>query len=267
MTEHPPPRSWGAPMVDRFPRTIAITGVQDETPLTRTIFFDHAFHFTPGQFVMVWVPGVDEIPMALSSASSITVQRVGDATAALTSLGRGDLLGMRGPFGNGFPDTGRALAVAGGAGAAPLLPLAGRGGVEMFLLGARSAPELLFRHVLEGYTRLAVATDDGSEGYHGLITDLLEKLVPGDFDRVCVCGPERMMEGVLSWLTASGCPEKGFFSLHRYMKCGMGVCGSCCLDPEGLRVCHEGPVFRGDQLIGSEFGRYSRDGSGRRFRL
>jgi dihydroorotate dehydrogenase electron transfer subunit len=73
-----------------------------------------------------------------------------------------------------------------------------------------------------------------------------------------------MMRAVLRRLEGEGLAGRGLFSLHRYMKCGVGLCGSCAIDPGGLRVCSEGPVFRGDQLRGTEFGRYSRDASGRR---
>jgi len=106
-------------MNEGMPVPARITRVIPETPSVATFEFDVEFSFTPGQFVMVWVPGVDEVPMALSSASSITVQRVGDATAALFRLGPGDSIGIRGPFGNGFPRGKKMLAVAGGVGAAP----------------------------------------------------------------------------------------------------------------------------------------------------
>jgi dihydroorotate dehydrogenase electron transfer subunit len=73
-----------------------------------------------------------------------------------------------------------------------------------------------------------------------------------------------MMRAVLKSLHDEGIADRGQFSLHRYMKCGVGLCGSCAIDPSGLRVCREGPVFRGDQLAGTEFGGYMRDSSGRR---
>ena len=69
--------SWGAPMGDQLPVQVSITGIKNETPSVKTFFFDREFSFEPGQFVMVWIPGVDEVPMALSSANGITVQNVG----------------------------------------------------------------------------------------------------------------------------------------------------------------------------------------------
>ncbi len=256
--------SWGAHMPEGLPVIVTINRVVEETPSIRTFYFDREFLFNPGQFVMVWVPGVDEIPMALSAPDSITVQRVGDATSALFALGPGDRIGIRGPFGNGFPGGGRVLAVAGGLGAAPLLPLAMKGRAVAFLLGARTRSELLFPEILRDCCPLLIATDDGSFGHHGFVIDLLKQVDPAAADAICVCGPERMMVAVFEILKEERMLERSYFSLHRYMKCGIGVCGSCCMDPGGLRVCRDGPVFRGDHIEGCEFGKYARDASGRR---
>ncbi|HDR73656.1 MAG TPA: dihydroorotate dehydrogenase electron transfer subunit [Methanoculleus sp.] len=243
---------------------VTITRIIDETPCIKTFEFSRAFTFRPGQFVMVWVPGVDEIPMALSSPWSISVQKVGDATAALFACDEGDMLGIKGPLGTGFSVGGRTLAVAGGIGAAPLRHLAIEGSVDTFLLGARTAAELPFAHEIARMTDIVVATDDGSIGHHGFVTDLCAEIDLTSYDHVCVCGPEVMMRAVLGLLDEAGCAGRGQFSLHRYMKCGVGICGSCCIDPSGLCVCRDGPVFSGDLLLGSEFGRYSRDASGRK---
>jgi dihydroorotate dehydrogenase electron transfer subunit len=253
-------------MDEGLPRAVTITKIVEETPKIRTFRLSGSFGFTPGQFVMVWVPGVDEVPMALSGEDTISVQEVGDATKAMFSLEKGDLLGIRGPFGNGFSPRGKVLAVAGGIGAAPLLPLAMQGKVEVFLQGAATGKELPFRKALSRETDLRVATDDGSEGHHGFVTDLLGDVKLRAFDSVCVCGPEPMMRTVLRILDEAGIANRGQFSLHRYMKCGVGICGSCAIDPDGLRVCREGPVFSGDQLAGTEFGKYTRDAGGRRMR-
>jgi len=249
---------------DGLPAVVEITEIIEETPSIRTFRFEPGFPFRPGQFVMVWVPGVDEIPMALSSGNGISVQKVGDATAALFSLAEGDRIGIRGPFGNGFPEGNRVLAVAGGIGAAPLLPLAEQGKAATFLLGARTKSELPFLDRLRETTDLRVATDDGSEGFSGFVVNLLDGLPLPEYDRICVCGPERMMHAVFGQLEEHAAITRGYFSLHRYMKCGIGVCGSCCMDPEGLRVCRDGPVFSGDQLLGTEFGKHMRDASGRK---
>jgi dihydroorotate dehydrogenase electron transfer subunit len=254
-------------MTEPLSEVVTIARVKKETPLIHTFVFDKSFAFEPGQFVMVWVPGVDEIPMALSSENSITVQKVGDATSALFDCEPGRKLGIRGPFGNGFSKGEKVLAIAGGVGAAPLLPLARADSVMTLLLGARTETELLFLDQLDECTDVLIATDDGSQGHHGFVTELMDDLNLGNYDRIAVCGPEIMMRAVLARVAEKGLAHKAEFSLHRYMKCGVGVCGSCCIDPSGLRVCRDGPVFSGDLLLKSEFGHYMRDASGRKKNL
>ncbi|MDE2518641.1 MAG: dihydroorotate dehydrogenase electron transfer subunit, partial [Methanocorpusculum sp.] len=115
---------------EHMPAVVTITKVIDETPTIKTFVFDELFNIQPGQFCMVWVPGVDEIPMAFSAANAITVMKVGDATAALFTLKEGDKIGIRGPFGKGFFPTGKVLAIGGGIGVTPLLTLAAAGEVD-----------------------------------------------------------------------------------------------------------------------------------------
>jgi dihydroorotate dehydrogenase electron transfer subunit len=251
-------------MREGLPVPVTIAQVRHETPSVRTFFFDTSFPASPGQFVMVWVPGTDEIPMALSSENSITVQKVGDATAVLFELGEGNKIGIRGPFGNGFSKAEKVLAIGGGVGAAPLLPLARSDCVMTMLLGARTESELLFIDQLDECTDVVIATDDGSLGLKGFVTQLMDDLNLAAYDRIAVCGPEVMMRAVLAKVDEKGIAHKTEFSLHRYMKCGVGICGSCCIDPSGLRVCRDGPVFSGDKLLKSEFGHYMRDASGRK---
>lgn len=251
-------------MAEGTPVTVTINRIKKETLNIRSFFFDQSFVFHPGQFVMVWVPGVDEIPMALSSPNSITVQNVGDTTGSLFGMGTGEKLGVRGPFGNGFTRGEKVLAIAGGVGAAPLLPLAKIDCVMTLLLGARTETELLFVDQLDECTDVLIATDDGSLGYHGFVSSLMDDLNLSAYDRIAVCGPEVMMRAVLAKVAEKGLEHKTEFSLHRYMKCGLGVCGSCCIDPSGFRVCRDGPVFPGDILQKSEFGHYMRDASGRK---
>ena len=245
------------------PVNAVITKIVDETPAIRTLFFDTSFELVPGQFVMVWIRGVDEVPMALSYENAITVQRVGAATSALFGLEVCDSVGIRGPLGRGFDiKKGHILLVAGGVGAAPLAPLAekaGSSGVRVTtLLGARTKDELLFRERFEAVGEVRVATDDGSAGKHGYVTQMVGE---ESYDQIYCCGPEIMMKKVLDKVE----PSKAQFSLHRYIKCGLGICGACCID--GLRVCKDGPVFSGEVLKGSEFGVYGRNGCGERVRV
>lgn len=241
-----------------------ITKVVEETPTVRTFFFDTSFNPEPGQFVMAWIRGVDEIPMALSYDNAITVQKAGPATSALFKLGEGDSIGIRGPFGNGFQLKGdHILLIAGGVGAAPLSPLAEKAYSEGLkvttLLGAKTKEELVFRERFEAAGSVMVATDDGSSGTHGYVTRLIPE--QENYDQICCCGPEIMMKKVLDKVE----PGKAQFSLHRYIKCGLGICGACCVD--GLRVCKDGPVFGGEVLKNSEFGVYRRNECGEKVRV
>ena len=246
------------------PINAVITKVVEETPNIRTFFFDTSFELIPGQFVMVWIRGIDEVPMAFSYDNAITVQKVGPATSALFELDECDSIGIRGPFGKGFDiKMGHLILVAGGVGAAPLAPLAenaAKSGANITaLLGAKTKDELLFRERFEAVGEVRIATDDGSEGKHGYVTQLLED--EKNYDQIYCCGPEIMMKKVLDKVT----PSKSQFSLHRYIKCGLGICGACCVD--GLRVCKDGPVFSGDVLSTTEFGVYRRNECGERVKI
>jgi dihydroorotate dehydrogenase electron transfer subunit len=251
------------------PVNAVITQIIRETPTIITLVTDIELDAAPGQFVMVWVRGLDEVPMALSHPGSITVQRVGEATEALSRLEVGDSIGIRGPFGNGFEVKGnKIMVIAGGVGGAPLLPLAQQAqslGLDVTtLIGARTADELLFEEYFSKCGALSIATDDGSKGHHGFITGAMDMFNLAGFDQFYICGPELMMKSVLDILQAAGLEAMAQLSLHRYFKCGIGVCGACTIDPSGLRVCRDGPVFSGDLLIKSELGKYHRDTTGKK---
>lgn len=250
------------PMSDGLPFPVTITRVVQESPNVTTIYFDHTFSSEPGQFVMVWAPGIDEIPMALSYPDAITVQRVGDATTALVTKKPGERIGIRGPFGNGFVIRGKTLAIAGGVGAAPLLRIGLEYPDVTFLLGARTAEELIFYDTLSSACDVRVATDDGSTGYHGYVAGLLNEINMDEYETIVVCGPDPMMRSVLKVLEGRNALDKSQFSMHRYMKCGVGLCGSCCVDPDGVCVCKDGPVFAGQMVIKSELGKYHRNAAG-----
>ena len=169
--------------------------------------------------------------------------------------------------GRGFPPVGNVLAVAGGIGAAPLLPLAEAGRAAAFLLGARTAAELPFA------SRLGAAPTSGSRpttARPGTTATSRTSSATSKLDAyasICVCGPEPMMAAVRDRLASAGALGRSFFSLHRHMKCGVGVCGSCAIDPDGLCVCRDGPVFPGPVVAASEFGSHARDACGRRVRF
>jgi dihydroorotate dehydrogenase electron transfer subunit len=251
--------------------TVRVLEVVRETPTQCTVRLDWSPVALPGQFVMVWLPGVDEVPMALSiinGAAGITVQRVGEATEALCGLSSGAMVGVRGPLGRGFTlQAGeRHLLVGGGNGTASLAPLArvliGRGAEVHVAIGAKTADELLFEERFEGMGCASVnlATDDGTKGFHGFASNLAEELMDAHGpDMVCTCGPELMMRKV-----AEACWERDLpveASLERFMKCAVGLCDACAFGP--FLVCRDGPVFDSQQLRSVEdFGRFRRGASG-----
>jgi dihydroorotate dehydrogenase electron transfer subunit len=249
------------------PKNAEIVEIVEESASVRTLRFELDLDLdpVPGQYLMVWVRGVDEVPMSISYRNGITVQKVGEATRAIFDLSVGDDLGIRGPLGNGFVLEGkRILLVGGGVGAAPLALLgeaACERGMEITtLLGFRCSGDLLFRERFERIGELVITTDDGSEGICGRASAGLSCLNPQEFDQIYLCGPEPMMADMIG--KCRGMETKIQASIDRYFKCGMGICGSCAIDPSGIRVCVEGPVIRADRLAGTEFGRYRRGPSG-----
>lgn len=244
------------------PRVVEVTETVQEGPGLGRVFLDGSVEFEPGQFGMVWIPGVDEIPLSFVGGDPLEflVHDVGEATSTMLSLEVGDRLGVRGPYGSSF-DTGKgdSLLVGGGVGVAPLLAL-GRG-LDRFdaAVGAQTEEFLVGAEELGA----EVSTDDGSRGFHGFVTEMVEEEFSLEsYDVVYCCGPEVMMRAVLDLCIEADVEVQ--FSLERYMKCGIGICGSCCIDPTGERVCVEGPVFRGEELVGTEFGEYCRSGTGRK---
>ncbi len=221
---------------------------------------------------MVWIPGVDEVPMSLSSTnsggfSSITVAEVGEATEALHQRKVGDLLGIRGPYGNSFAlASGKVMIVGGGTGLTPLVPLVDsllKLPAEIsFLIGAKTQDELFFLENIEkAVSKVNVATDDGSHGLKGLVTDLAEQILKKErFNMIYACGPEKMM--LKMFLLAEEYNTAFQASLERYIRCGIGICGSCCIGE--YRICKDGPVFSGHQLrkVKNEFGLFKREADG-----
>lgn len=256
------------------PISATIKEIVEETPTIRTYRLDVAdwLRGKPGQYVMVWVRGVDEVPMTLAYEDGITVQKVGEATEALFQLREGDSVGLRGPYGNGWELIGEdILLISGGVGSAPLAPLGEKarkiGTKVTTVAGYRNRSEVHFEERYRAAGDLILATDDGSYGKKGFVTDLLKSIDLNKFTQIYCCGPEKMMYRVLGILDEAGVAGKSQFSLQRYIKCGIGVCGSCCMDPTGLRVCRDGPVFDGETLLSSEMGKYARDASGRKVKF
>jgi NAD(P)H-flavin reductase len=228
---------------------------------------DGGFAVTPGQFVMVYVFGVGEVPISVSGPPEhagepvvLTVRDVGAVTHAICSSEPGAVLGLRGPLGNNWPIEGAAggdvIVVAGGIGLAPLRPvvlhtLVHRTAFDSVsvLYGARTPQDLLYSDELETWRRdLAVeVTVDAAEpdwiGRVGVVPKLVGR---ADFRpeavRAFVCGPEVMIDFTVEALRERGVPdERIFISLERDMRCGIGLCGHCQLGP--TLICRDGPVY------------------------
>lgn len=212
-----------------------------------TLIFDKSIPSKPGQFVMLNVIGYEEIPLSLSSERSVTVKAVGETTNALVNFNGGEIVGVRGPFGRPFSRSDRALIVAGGIGIAPLRYLYhwSRDAEVTVLYGARTKDELIF---LDEFENVYVSTDDGSYGFKGNVVELVKRVNIDDFEKIYCCGPPIMLRSLYELFKKYDALKRVEFSVERYMRCGIGLCGSCVLE-NGLRVCKEGPVFRGDELI------------------
>jgi dihydroorotate dehydrogenase electron transfer subunit len=240
-------------------RTTRIVSVKTESPTVKTFAVKDTLcaKAEPGQFLMLWIPRVDEIPLSILNANdgkvSVAVKAVGEATHALHSLKSGDTIGVRGPFGNSFTrHHGKILMVAGGTGTAPLLFLAKRLARKAerltFVTGAKTQSELLFLNELDAVCTeesVLATTDDGSYGIKCLATEPLEKLVDKDrFNIIYTCGPEQMVRKVFDLAEKRKIAMEA--SLERLMRCGIGLCGSCVIGK--YRVCRDGPVFNLAQL-------------------
>jgi dihydroorotate dehydrogenase electron transfer subunit len=267
--------------MDRFmgdPTSVKVSEVVHETETVRTVVFEtktSGFSFKPGQFFMIWVPEVDEIPMSVSlwdpPRVGVTVLPIGEATGVLCSIEPKEWIGIRGPFGSSFALESRsALIVGGGVGIAPLRPLIysflKRETDVTVLIAAKTKRELIFFEELlklsDNRLKVQVATDDGSKGFKGLATEATKSILEkNEFDSLYTCGPELMMYGIYELVKDTKIVFQA--SLERFMKCGCGICGTCALDPTGSLVCVDGPIYSGDALSKiTEFGQYHRDAMG-----
>lgn len=268
----PPPgiAAGGDPMV---PVAARVSKIDKETHDTFTLSLEPAdgsdlAPFAPGQYSMLYVFGVGELPISISGDPEepgrllYTVRSVGKATHALVTLEAGESIGVRGPFGTGWPLTearGKdVLVVAGGIGLAPLRPaiyhiLRHRGDYRrlVVLYGARSPRDLLYKKQLTawGYvpdTQMLTTVDYGGlswRGYVGVVTTLFRyvRLQP-ERTVALVCGPEIMMRYVVRELETRGfAPNDIHLSMERNMKCAAGFCGHCQFGPHF--ICKDGPIF------------------------
>jgi NAD(P)H-flavin reductase len=232
------------------------------------------FSFFPGQFNMLYLFGLGEVPISLSGdpadplVLSHTVRSVGPVSDALCRLRKGDVLGVRGPFGSGWPVEeaagGDVVIVGGGIGLAPLRPalyhvLAHRGryGRVAVLYGARTPGDLLFGRDLARWrarfdAQIEVTVDAAEtlewRGGVGVVTTLIPRARFDPAETIAmVCGPEVMMRFTIMDLQKRGVPDdRIYLSMERNMRCAIGFCGHCQFGP--TFVCKDGPVFRYDTI-------------------
>ena len=258
------------------PHICIIERIVDETPTVRTLYFHDPIlaNVLPGQFAMVWIPGVNELPMSVmisenDEKAGFTVRKRGASSTALYNLQVGEQIGVRGPYGNSFDiKDGKILLIGGGTGLVPLMRLIKFSKTTnkiTLLMGSQTKEEVFFEDTtknswLHNDLDCIPVTEDGSYGEKGYVTDILEKLLEENtYDAIYTCGPELMMYKAVKLAN-----EKGIFvqaSLERMMKCGVGICGSCCVNED--LVCRDGTVFDGQHLAkNSEFGHLQRTKSG-----
>lgn len=276
-------------------RTVKVERVINECNGVKTLFFNlkkenkDYIAPKPGQFVMVWVPGVDEVPMSISGYDdngnwSITVKNVGECTNALYNLTLGNYIGVRGPLGNHFPistdKSKKLLLIGGGIGMAPLKWLSSeliRMKYHFIVIeGAKINKELMFMDDFQLYNQdfseFHFCTDDGSYGVKGIASDVFEDLIKNYTKEelsnliVYTCGPEIMLYRLFQICEKHSI--EFYASLERIMRCGCGLCGLCTLDPLGLLVCKDGSIFGLETLKKiKDFGKYQRDFTGKKIDL
>jgi NAD(P)H-flavin reductase len=258
------------PMVP-YPAIIRRTIWENDDTFTLTLDLDgplDGFAFLPGQFNMVYAYGIGEVAISISSDASRsgtldhTIHRVGTVTTALSQKKKGDVIGLRGPYGSSWPiDAARGkdvCVVSGGIGLAPLRPLVysivrrrDEFGRVIVLYGGRSPLDLLYRVELEKWandanieTLVTVDRGDSSwKGHIGVVTTLFDYIKLDVRETVAfVCGPEMMMKFTIQELEGRGLGQDQIFcSMERNMKCAVGFCGHCQFGP--TFICKDGPVY------------------------
>ncbi len=214
--------------------------------------FDRKVNVQPGEFFFLWVPGLGEKPFSALTDDPFTLAiiDVGEFTHALMELPEGTECYVRGPHGIPVepPEDARIVAVAGGTGLAAVYQIARDFGDAVIFAGARSAERLYFIDECRKVADVHVATDDGSEGFHGVVTELLRQHLAGlsaaELDKLVFynCGPSPMVHAAEA-VQREFCREEQINSSIDYLtKCGVGICGACAA-PDGRRLCVDGPFL------------------------
>ena len=283
-------------MTENTIKTVKVQKFNEECENVKTIVFNmkssnikNYILPKPGQFIMVWVPGIDEIPLSISGCDNngnwaITVKKVGECTNAMYNLRIGDYIGVRGPLGNHFilpTDASKKIfLIGGGIGMAPLkflsTELTKRKIKHTIIEGSKIDNEIIFKDYFKvsktNYSEVHYCTDNGSYGIKGVASDvfkeMVEKLSKKDLSNLIIfsCGPEMMLYKLFQ--VCQDYNIEFYASLERIMRCGCGLCGLCTLDPIGLLVCKDGPIFNLETLKEiKDFGKYQRDFTGKKINI
>ena len=256
-------------------KVYTIKKIVKESPNTNSYIFEGKIDYSPGQFIMLWLPGIDEKPFAVSCLGhdefGVTVEEKGLFTKELAKVKEGSKVGIRGPYGNGFKPKDSSIIVAGGLGMAPAVPLIQKVKNSVIIQGARSKDFLLYhdspqikKACEKNNNRIIYCTDDGSFGIKGFVTEVLKNLISEKTKAVFCCGPEMMMTKVFELCEKEGVECQA--SLERMMKCAIGICGSCVINDR--LVCKDGPVFDSEQLRKlNELGKFAHAKSGKKVSL
>jgi dihydroorotate dehydrogenase electron transfer subunit len=235
-----------------LPRPATIQHIRIENYRIKTLVLDASLpEARPGQFVMAWLPGLEEAPFSLAyhTPVTLTIAKVGPFSQALHRLTIGDRLWLRGPFGKPFraeEDAQQPLLVGGGYGAAPLAYLAetlqGHNQRPLALIGGRTASDIIGIPRFEQLgVPTTITTEDGSSGEAGLVTQAVERrLKAGGGDALYGVGPHGMLEALEALARTYQVPAQ--LSWEGYMGCALGLCGMC-EHPSDKLLCVEGPVL------------------------
>ena len=218
--------------------------------------FDQPVSIQAGEFVFVWVPGLGEKPFSalVDDPFTLVVINLGEFTSQLIELPEGTEVYVRGPYGRRVtpPQDSRLICVAGGTGLAAVYQLArDRGNADIFI-GARTRERLYFLEEAGAVAEVHVATDDGSEGFHGVVTELLDQylatLSPDALQALSFynCGPEPMVHAAVAVQRRYCNPNQIYSAIDYLTKCGVGICGACAA-PDGRRLCVDGPFLTDGQ--------------------
>jgi len=246
-----------------------------ETPKAVSIILDGKINYSPGQFIMLWLPQIDEKPFVVSyqekNSFGVTIEQKGKFTKTISKIKEGTKVATRGPFGNGFEIKNNSIIVAGGLGMAPALSLIKKIKNSIIIQGAKSKEFLLYlkdenllKIIEKNNNKIIYCTDDGSFGINGFTTDVLKEMLKQKIKTVYTCGPEMMIKKVLDICEKNKIECQA--SLERFMKCGIGICGSCVINDQ--LVCKDGPVFNSKQIKKlTELGKFARLKSGKKIKI